>query len=62
MKQQSSRGVAYKAIDVPGDAFIHPSSLLFHRTPPDWIVFQDVVESSRVWMKGIDFSGTLRVG
>jgi ATP-dependent RNA helicase DHX37/DHR1 len=33
--------------------FIHPSSALFHSSPPDFIVFTELVRTSRVWIKGI---------
>ncbi|KAG8898401.1 putative ATP-dependent RNA helicase DHR1 [Tulasnella sp. 403] len=53
LKFASCRGVAYRAMDIDEDVFIHPSSVVYHGTPPDWIVYQDIVRSSRVWMKGI---------
>ena len=50
-KYASCRGVAYRANGVIEDVFIHPSSVLFHRTPPDYIVFQEVVRGTKVWIK-----------
>ncbi|CUA67605.1 Putative ATP-dependent RNA helicase PB1A10,06c [Schizosaccharomyces pombe 972h-] [Rhizoctonia solani] len=51
VKRTSARGVAYQAIGVKEDTFIHPSSVLFGGPPPDFIAFQDVVRTSRVWLK-----------
>ncbi|CAE7122042.1 unnamed protein product [Rhizoctonia solani] len=51
VKRTSARGVAYQAIGVKEDVFIHPSSVLFGGIPPDFIAFQDVVRTSRVWLK-----------
>ncbi|KAJ1303181.1 hypothetical protein OPQ81_011380 [Rhizoctonia solani] len=51
VKRTSARGVAYQAIGVKEDVFIHPSSVLFGGPPPDFIAFQDVVRTSRVWLK-----------
>jgi len=50
-KYSSSRGIPYCALDVEEDVFIHPSSVLFHSHPPDYVVYQEIVRSSRVWMK-----------
>ena len=50
-KFASGRGVAYRAIDIDEDVFIHPSSVLFHQSPPEYVAFQEVVRGSRVWMK-----------
>jgi ATP-dependent RNA helicase DHX37/DHR1 len=48
----TAHNVAYRALDVDEDVFIHPSSLLAARAPPDYVVFSEVVRTSRVWMKG----------
>jgi ATP-dependent RNA helicase DHX37/DHR1 len=48
----SSRGVVYKALGISDDVFIHPSSLLFNAAPPDYLIFQDVVQTSRLYLKG----------
>jgi ATP-dependent RNA helicase DHX37/DHR1 len=47
----STRNVAYRAIGVPDDVFVHPSSALFHAEPPEVVVFAEVVRGSRPWMK-----------
>ena len=34
------------------DVFIHPSSILYHNKPPDFVVYQELHRTSKVWMKG----------
>jgi ATP-dependent RNA helicase DHX37/DHR1 len=49
---QSTRGVAYRAMGADAeDVYIHPSSVMFHGEPPEWLVFQDLVRTSKVWVK-----------
>lgn len=50
-KYASCRGVEYCANGVTEDVFIHPSSVLFHKAPPDYVVFQEIVHSTKVWIK-----------
>ncbi|WVQ85563.1 hypothetical protein IAT38_007729 [Cryptococcus sp. DSM 104549] len=51
---ESTRGVAYRGVGLgPEPIFIHPSSALFHRAPPDFLVFSEVVRTSKPWMKGV---------
>jgi len=50
-KYASCRGIAYQANGVIEDVFIHPSSVLFHKAPPGYIVFQEVVRGTKVWIK-----------
>ena len=45
-RMQSTRGVPYKAMGVPGYAFIHPTSCFYHATPPTWVVFSEVQQSN----------------
>ncbi|CBQ69096.1 related to ECM16-putative DEAH-box RNA helicase [Sporisorium reilianum SRZ2] len=45
-RMQSTRGVPYKAMGVPGFAFVHPTSAFYHTTPPAWVVFGEVQRSS----------------
>ncbi|KIO20952.1 hypothetical protein M407DRAFT_10632 [Tulasnella calospora MUT 4182] len=52
-KMASCRNIAYRSMEIDEDVFIHPSSVIFHDTPPEWIVFQEVVRTSRVYVKGI---------
>lgn len=48
----TSKGVAYKALGISEDVFIHPSSVLANAPPPEYVVFHEVVRTSRVWLKG----------
>jgi ATP-dependent RNA helicase DHX37/DHR1 len=52
IQHTSSRGVAYRALGISDDVFIHPSSLLFNAAPPDYLIFQDLVQTSRMFLKG----------
>lgn len=47
----STRGVPYRAMGVDEDVYIHPSSVMFHSEPPEWLVWGDIVRTSQVWMK-----------
>ena len=49
----TSRGVAYQAFGIPEDVFIHPSSVLANQPPPDYVVYLEVVRTSRVYIKGV---------
>ena len=49
----TARGVAYQAIGIPDeDVFIHPSSVLAQEPPPEYIVYLELVRTSRVYIKG----------
>ncbi|PCH40127.1 nucleoside triphosphate hydrolase protein [Wolfiporia cocos MD-104 SS10] len=52
-KFTTSKGVAYKAMGVDEDVFIHPTSVLANSPPPDYVVYLEVVKTSRVWIKGL---------
>lgn len=49
----NSRGVPYRAIGIPEDVFLHPSSILSDRPPSDYVAFQEVVRTTRVFIKGL---------
>lgn len=53
----STRGVPYRAIGLgKEEIFIHPSSSLFHKTPPEFLTYHETtrnVNSGKTWMKGI---------
>jgi ATP-dependent RNA helicase DHX37/DHR1 len=53
-KYSNSHGVPYRAIGVADDVFLHPSSVLSGRPPPDFVVFQEVVRTTRVFLKGAE--------
>ncbi|EJU03110.1 P-loop containing nucleoside triphosphate hydrolase protein [Dacryopinax primogenitus] len=50
-KYSSCRGVPYRAIGVDEDVFVHPSSVVFHGPPPEYIIFLEMVRTSRVYVK-----------
>jgi len=52
-KFASSRGVEYLAVDIVEDVFIHPSSVLFHQSPPEYVAFQEVIRGTKVWVKNL---------
>ncbi|KAM0749651.1 P-loop containing nucleoside triphosphate hydrolase protein [Meredithblackwellia eburnea MCA 4105] len=47
----STRGVPYRAFGIDEDLFIHPSSGTFHNAPAEFVVFQELHRTSKVWMK-----------
>ncbi|KAF9454792.1 DHX37 protein [Macrolepiota fuliginosa MF-IS2] len=49
----NSHGVPYRAIGIPEDVFLHPSSVLSDRPPPGYVVFQEIVRTTRVFAKGL---------
>ncbi|KAF7314366.1 hypothetical protein MKEN_00909300 [Mycena kentingensis (nom. inval.)] len=53
IKFKTAKGVAYRAMGVAEDVFIHPSSVLANTEPPEYVVFTDLVRTSRVWIKGV---------
>ncbi|KAJ7459856.1 P-loop containing nucleoside triphosphate hydrolase protein [Mycena latifolia] len=53
VKYATSKGVAYKALGVFEDVFIHPSSVLANAAPPEYVVFSELIRTSRVWIKGV---------
>lgn len=52
-KYATSRGVEYRAMGISEDVFIHPSSVLAPNGPPEYVVYHEVVRTSRAWLKGI---------
>ena len=49
----STRGIAYRIMLTDEDVYIHPSSVLYHQKPPDFVVYQELQRTSKVWMKGV---------
>ena len=37
------------------DVYIHPSSVLTNQPPPEFVVFLEVVRTSKIWIKGKKF-------
>ncbi|KAF9485838.1 P-loop containing nucleoside triphosphate hydrolase protein [Pholiota conissans] len=52
-KYSNAKGVAYQALGIQEDVYIHPSSLLIGAPPADYLIFTEVVRSSRVYLKGL---------
>ncbi|GAA5831310.1 hypothetical protein JCM11251_007830 [Rhodosporidiobolus azoricus] len=52
-KVPSTRGVPYRAFGIDEDLFIHPSSNLFHNSPPEFIVYNELHRTHKVWLKTI---------
>ncbi|KAI5122781.1 hypothetical protein M0805_000125 [Coniferiporia weirii] len=50
-KYASTRGVPYRALGISEDVFIHPGSVLYNKAPPDFIMFQEAIHSSQLWLK-----------
>lgn len=44
--QGNARGVPYVALGVPGTVYLHRSSALYQRAPPEWVVFGEVSRST----------------
>ncbi|KAJ7675833.1 P-loop containing nucleoside triphosphate hydrolase protein [Mycena polygramma] len=53
VKYMTSKGVPYKALGVSEDVFIHPSSVLANTAPPEYVVFSELIRTTRVWIKGV---------
>ena len=51
-KLSTSKGVPYRAVGIEEDVFIHPSSVMFSASPPQYLVYHEVVRSNQVWLKG----------
>lgn len=48
----STRNVEYCIMWTDDVVFIHPSSILYHNKPPDFVVYQELHRTSKIWMKG----------
>ena len=55
-KFTSCRGIPYRAVGISEDVFIHPSSVLFGKSPPEYIIFQDAVLANQLWLKSGRFT------
>ncbi|KAG6910680.1 hypothetical protein DXG01_008724 [Tephrocybe rancida] len=49
----TSKGIPYRALGIAEDVFIHPSSVLANTSPPEYVIFNEVVRTSRIWLKGL---------
>lgn len=53
IQYSTAKGVPYEAMGVQEDVYIHPSSVLAQKAPPDYIVFTEIVRTTRPWLKGV---------
>ncbi|KAI6122506.1 P-loop containing nucleoside triphosphate hydrolase protein [Pisolithus croceorrhizus] len=53
VQYSNAKGVAYRALGVSEDVFIHPSSVLSQKSPPDYLIFTEVVRTTKPWLKGL---------
>ncbi|EIW80970.1 P-loop containing nucleoside triphosphate hydrolase protein [Coniophora puteana RWD-64-598 SS2] len=51
VQSSTTKGIPYRALGIDEDVFIHPASLFADRSPPDYVVFHDIVRTSRPWLK-----------
>ncbi|KAF5338958.1 hypothetical protein D9611_008721 [Ephemerocybe angulata] len=49
----NAKGVPYRAVGIAEDVFIHPSSVLIDVSPPDFVIFHELVRTSKPYMKGV---------
>ena len=49
----TAKGVPYRAVGVQEDVFIHPSSVLAQNYPPDYVIFTEIVRTTKPWLKGV---------
>lgn len=49
----NSHGVPYRAVGITEDVFLHPSSVLSDLPPPDYFVFQEIIRTTRIFVKGM---------
>ncbi|KAF8176995.1 P-loop containing nucleoside triphosphate hydrolase protein [Pholiota molesta] len=49
----TAKGVAYQALGIQEDVYIHPSSLLIGAPPPDYLIYHEVIRTSRAYLKGL---------
>lgn len=48
-----NKGAVYSTMWTNDDVYIHPSSILYHAKPPDFVVYQELHYTNKVWMKGV---------
>jgi ATP-dependent RNA helicase DHX37/DHR1 len=53
VQRTNAKGVPYRALGISEDVFIHPSSVLATTSPPDYVVYHEVVRTGKVWLKGL---------
>ncbi|TFK27975.1 P-loop containing nucleoside triphosphate hydrolase protein [Coprinopsis marcescibilis] len=50
---KTSKGVAYKAMGFAEDVFIHPMSVLANSTPPDFVIYHEIIRTGKPYMRGL---------
>jgi len=35
------------------DVFIHPSSVVIGKSPPEYVVYHEIVRTTQIWLKGL---------
>lgn len=52
---ESAKGIPYRALGVPEDVFVHPSSTSFGTSigAADYVVFGELTRTSKVWIKNV---------
>lgn len=50
-KYATALNVPYRAFDKDEDVFVHPASVLASQPPPDFVAFQEIVRTSKPFMK-----------
>lgn len=49
----TSRGIPYRALGVSEDVYLHQSSILIDSPPPAFLVFNEIVRTSKIYLKGL---------
>ncbi|GAA98791.1 uncharacterized protein L969DRAFT_532109 [Mixia osmundae IAM 14324] len=50
---ESCRGIAYRALGINEDVYVHPTSVLYSRPPPEFLCYQEVFTTNQTWLKGL---------
>ncbi|KAI0300291.1 P-loop containing nucleoside triphosphate hydrolase protein [Russula brevipes] len=53
VQRTTAKGVPYRALGISEDVYIHPSSVLAMTSPPDYVVYHEVVRTGQIWLKGL---------
>ncbi|EPZ30997.1 P-loop containing nucleoside triphosphate hydrolase protein [Rozella allomycis CSF55] len=52
-KMSHEKAFKYQTLLSKEDALIHPSSCLFNESPPEFVVYEELVQTSHVYIKGL---------
>ncbi|KAF1796039.1 P-loop containing nucleoside triphosphate hydrolase protein [Mucor lusitanicus] len=53
VRYKNSRNVVYKLLWSDDEAFIHPSSVLYSQEPPAMLVYSELYQGGKTWLKGV---------